>query len=367
MKAQLKKWYMYLCRHWIKNETLEEGTVFLCSFPKNNNGWLEEWIALHPNMPIVIACNKKVKEEYQKFKEEKNVRLLSLEPSFVFFREVLPFIAKQKYIFADNYFAFLAAFPFQKEQKIIQLWHADGAIKQFGRENPQNEKRSLVDQQRFEEVYAHFTHYIVGSKRMGEVFMHSYGAKEEQILPFGFVRTDAYFKKENRQKWEEEVENIYPEWQGKTVILYAPTYREYEEQDQFPREKIRTLEDVILIERYHPHSRFSSTEIAISNEALWLRTDILITDYSSIPFEYSLLHKKGTMIFYQYDQEEYQKASGIQPLMTDWPGVIVKTKGELCSAIQQRVEISYERFNEQWNEYNQGTTVQQITEWMKEQ
>ena len=70
---------------------------------------------------------------------------------------------------------------------------------------------------------------------------------------------------------------------------------------------------------------------------------------------------------HSYAQEEYQKASGIQPLITDWPGVIVKTKGDLCSAIQQRIEISYERFNEQWNEYNQGTTVQQITEWMKEQ
>src|SRR5690606_20333793 len=51
-------------------------------------------------------------------------------------------LATSQNIFIDNYFGFLAAIKFKANVKCIQLWHAAGAIKQFGLRDPSNESRS---------------------------------------------------------------------------------------------------------------------------------------------------------------------------------------------------------------------------------
>src|SRR5699024_11924585 len=67
------------------------------------------------------------------------------------------------------------------------------------------------------------------------------------------------------------------------------------------------------------------------NELL-VGSDVLITDYSSIPFEYSLLQKP--MIFYAYDYDEYALKRGIGDNYTERvPGPVVYNTNQLIETI----------------------------------
>ncbi len=86
---------------------------------------------------------------------------------------------------------------------------------------------------------------------------------------------------------------------------------------------------------------------------LFLVTDILITDYSSIPYEFCLLKKP--MVFYPYDLEEYKKQRGIIGEYDSLvPGPVVYSTKELVSIINNNeFDLSkVEEFSLKWNQYS---------------
>src|SRR5690606_1337177 len=92
-------------------------------------------------------------------------------------------------------------------------------------------------------------------------------------------------------------------------------------------------------------------------------TDILITDYSSIPFEFSLLNKP--MVFFAYDLETYVQKRGIWERYEQFvPGPIVKRTDELIQVIKEKQfdMQKIEKFAREWNEYSTGNTSRQFVE-----
>jgi len=88
---------------------------------------------------------------------------------------------------------------------------------------------------------------------------------------------------------------------------------------------------------------------------LLLLTDILITDYSSIPFEFSLMEKP--MIFYAYDLKEYTQIRGIQGEYRDIvPGPIARNTEDIIKYIQENSfdEITIKNYKNKWNKYSTG-------------
>src|SRR5699024_2456680 len=113
--------------------------------------------------------------------------------SIGFLKQAVSILMQAKVILCDNYFPLLAGFFPHQETTIIQLWHANGAIKRFGLEDPTAMSRSKLDNVRFKQVYKRFDEYIVGSDKMGKVFQRSYGAEPRNIKALGNPRTDVYF------------------------------------------------------------------------------------------------------------------------------------------------------------------------------
>ena len=68
-------------------------------------------------------------------------------------------------------------------------------------------------------------------------------------------------------------------------------------------------------------------------EDLFQITDLLITDYSSALFEFSLLQKP--MLFYAFDEKEYAKSRGFhRPYRENAPGKVVISFAELIEALR---------------------------------
>ncbi|MDT2813666.1 CDP-glycerol glycerophosphotransferase family protein [Vagococcus carniphilus] len=344
------------------SERLKQQVVYLLSFPNNNHGLIEE---LNEKYPVVVCYTKNMTHEAHALKQ------LGIEihliDSFSGLRKTVKAVSESQVVLADNYFAFLGDIEKQFNQSFYQVWHATGAIKQFGLEDVKSKTRSKSDQERFKRVYDSFDYFVVGSKKMGEVFIRSYDVKESNICYTGFPRTD-YLLKEVKKN---DIESTQKK------ILYLPTYRQ-EKNQHLTEDMVKLME--CLDETYqlkiktHPHEEISheekikaSSQIELvksdeSADELLLEADILITDYSSVAFDYSLINPAGKLIFYWYDEARYIEETGLQPnIKESLPSQVCHSVEEVVAEIKsQQQDLSH--FNETWNTYNDGQATKRLLE-----
>lgn len=174
----------------------------------------------------------------------------------------------------------------------------------------------------------------------------------------------------------------------KKVMLYAPTWRDdafYNERDyRFETEldfgKMRQAfgKEYVLVVKYHymvreraDWNRYPGFVYTAADDVdiaeLYLLSDLLITDYSSVMFDYSLL--KRPMYFFAYDLENYRDA--LRGFYFDFeaeaPGPVVTTTDGLVAVIAAGgvCRERYERFCAKYNPYDDGRAAEKVVEIMK--
>ncbi len=312
-------------------------------------------------------------------REETGFHLFRLQPKRPLqFIQSLYHLATSKVIIIDNYFGFLSVTNFKAGARVVQLWHANGAIKKFGLQDPAIARRSSKARKRFQRVYDRFDQVVVGSDKMMAIFQESFGLESSHFLKTGIPRTDFFFDQQEIDQRQAELLRQYPMINGRKVILYAPTFRE----DQLHAPDLaldvdrmaKTLsEEYVLLVRLHPavsqQTAISAGDFVLDVSAypnvnhLLTVTDILITDYSSIPFEFALLERP--MIFFPYDLETYERERGFwEPYIEQMPGPVVFTSDELMQVIQEQ-DFDLEqvrRFCQEWNPYTDGMAADRLTD-----
>lgn len=168
----------------------------------------------------------------------------------------------------------------------------------------------------------------------------------KKILKTGYPRTDSLYKKSEKKILKIKEDLGIPT--DKKIILYAPTWRVKNKFDMMldiEKMKSHISDDYILLVRLH-HLCSSGYTIPEDGEFvfnlnnyryvddLYLISDILITDYSSVMFDYALLNKP--MLFFTYDLEQY--CDDLRGLYVDFkneaPGPILYTSDEVVEAIE---------------------------------
>lgn len=277
---------------------------------------------------------------------------------------------------ADTYFGFLAVTDFKDEVDCVQLWHAAGALKKFGLMDPSINSRTKNARDRFRKVYSRFTHVVVGSEKMTSIFKKSFGISDDKIVRSGIPRTDFFYQLPMLGESEQELTAQFPIIKQKKVILYAPTFRDGDLINpkihlDLARMYQELGQEYVLFLRLHPAVKLDTANLFPNfvydvsyykniNPLLTI-SDILITDYSSIPFEYSLLNKP--MIFYTYDLDEYMQTRGVEDsYIAELPGPIVKNTNSLIKTIKfhQYDMNKVNAFSRTWNTYSKGTASNQL-------
>jgi CDP-ribitol ribitolphosphotransferase len=236
-----------------------------------------------------------------------------------FFRK--PFeLARAEIVLLDNIFLPYAYLRRRRGTKVIQLWHGTGTIKKFGQDVNTGRLKQLECR-----ANANITHLIVNSPDTKKVYSSAFGVKEDCIYPIGLPKTDELLgriKKEEAAGKNLDKEYIYQKYNipmDKKLILYAPTFRDTQSQNPRLIELIKELNRQLSREYYfglrlHPHiaNSFQTEDLGenicqLSFEkdvnTVLLAADILITDYSSIIYEYCLTERP--MIFYAYDYNDF--------------------------------------------------------------
>ncbi|MBY7144669.1 CDP-glycerol glycerophosphotransferase family protein [Virgibacillus sp. NKC19-3] len=346
----------------------KEKTVGVASFG-DNIFYATRSLRNISNEEIVILKDKSCRYDFDE--SISDVVMFDLKHPIDYLKSIYH-LATASNVLVDTYYGFLAAVNFRHGTTCIQLWHAAGAIKQFGLLDPSNEHRNEKAIDRFKQVYRRFDYTVVGSEAMANTFNKSFGLTNDRILRTGIPRTDILINNKEKQRIYQELKRSFPIIARKKVLLYAPTYRNEElsaYQLNLDIEKLyhELSEEYVLFIKLHPaisnklrefYSDFiyDVSDFDDTNDLL-LISDLLITDYSSIPFEYALLRKP--MIFYAYDMDEYKVTSGlIEDYENQMPGPVVTSTDAIIQVIKEddfdRNQIN--AFAAEWNEYSDGNS-----------
>ncbi len=350
---------------------IQKKATFIMSYGENALSIYEEMREEQLDLNVVFLYKPTCKYKLKDYPEVKSYQFETL--NIVNMIESVYHLATSKYTIIDNYFGFLSTIKFRSGTECIQLWHAAGAIKKFGLLAPVKVRNKRA-QKRFVKVYNNFHKIVVGSDALATIYMNAFNLSSDQMLSTGIPRTDLFFNKIRKKQIINKLLNENQSLGKKKVILYAPTFRD-EEIEHFNfnlniEEIYKELhQDYIVLIKLHPAVKdkinytkeynnfiFDYSLYPNINE-LFLVTDILVTDYSSIPFEFCLLNKP--MIFYPYDLEQYQNQRGIiEDYHSTVPGPVIYSTQELIEVIKadnfNMNDIKV--FSRKWNQYSRGNS-----------
>lgn len=273
-----------------------------------------------------------------------DVKLKNIPRVFGFFFRKSRLLASSKYVFLNDNFMPMAFLNFKKSAVVTQLWHAEGAFKRFGLsiKQPENVRKNEIAGNK------RLSYVVCSSKSVVPIYAEAFGVREEQVLPLGAPRADYLLKEENKTKARTKIENLFPASKGKQILLYAPTFRDTKEENEkllsnfdFELFKREFVDEYAVFVKLHPQVHesvslpsfaFDVTEYDDVRE-LVLAADVLVTDYSSICMDFSLLSKKT--VFFAFDEEKYTKERNFCfDYKTELPGKIAKTTEEVIELLR---------------------------------
>lgn len=244
---------------------------------------------------------------------------------------------------------------------VIQVWHATGAIKKFGnviiREYP----------------IRNYDYVIANSEYWKEPYHQAFDVASDNVIVTGMPRVDHLVDENYLRSTRTKLLNKYPILKDKKVVLYAPTFRGniYQGFNAIDFDGKALLEglgdDYVLIYKFHPLLLKAALEnderiINMNHEDthdLFTISDVLISDFSSIIFDYSLLDKP--MHFFVPDLDNYLENLGcFVDYRTTMPGAICTSENELVQAIKSNQDYHLIEFRDKFFKYQDGKNTDRI-------
>ncbi len=269
-------------------------------------------------------------------------------------RELVKDMATAGYIFLDEATHITGRFTIRNETVVTQLWHGCGAFKKFGYSTVGGTHGASKTTKERYPAHKNYTHVTVSSPEVIWAYNEAmrYSDESDVVKALGISRTDIFYDENFIGKAYNELYSLFPQTENKKVILYAPTFRGNVEKAQAP--DILDLNilnetlgnDYAVIIKHHPLVK-NKPEIpenllntfavdfsdAMSIEALLCVSDICISDYSSLIYEFSIFEKP--IIFLSPDLNQYFDARGFYYDYNELaPGPVFSTSQEVSDYIK---------------------------------
>lgn len=257
-------------------------------------------------------------------------------------------LARARVVVLDDYFFPLYVVPRRSGAFVVQAWHASGAFKRFGhslRDASFGADEALTSRVR---IHANYDVCLVGSPSAATHYADAFDLSIDRVRwDLGIPRTDLFFG-EAAADAAADVRRRYRLPHGCRVVLFAPTFRggrvtEARSDTGLDLNALAAAlgRDHVVLVRLHPFVRedlpsaapLSESVIDVSDHpdinALMLVSDVLVTDYSSAIFEFSLLERP--MAFFAPDLEVYERERGFFVDYRRWvPGPVFDTTEALA-------------------------------------
>lgn len=298
-------------------------------------------------------------------------------------------LASAKY-WICNYRIYDYIYP-KADQYYVQCWHGT-PLKRLGydiehSDNAMNSQQEIRDKYRTDAEK--FSFILSPSAFASEKFISAWNLAEtgqaDKVVEVGYPRDDFMinFTEDDVKRIKESLE--LPE--NKKVLLYAPTWRDnqhsagvgyiYTNPVDFGKLRENLSDEWVILFRAHylvaNAFDFDEYEGFVYNVSkyddindLYVISDMLITDYSSVFFDYANLRRP--ILYYMYDLEYYKdELRGFYIDLSELPGPIIEKEDDLIPAIRKldrefKYDEKYQRFNERFNYLNDGHASQRLIE-----
>jgi CDP-glycerol glycerophosphotransferase len=268
-------------------------------------------------------------------------------------------------------------------QRYVQTWHGS-PFKHMGFDEPRFERAPAKTRRQLQTAVNRWDDFVVTSSWSDKVFRDAYHLKTNSLRT-GYPRNDRLFDADDealraRLRLELELPT------DRKILLYAPTFRRYpralttgnpkntpwlnlgafEEalgDEWFVVVRAHYLDRITVRRRYLNVARNMSSYDDVTD--LLLVADALLTDYSSIMFDFTLTGRP--MAFYTSDYELYKFTRGSYfELMDESPGPNVNNTNEIVEwladvdATHASYQERYQAFRARYCEFERGTAAEQV-------
>lgn len=274
----------------------------------------------------------------------------------------------------------------RKNQIFLQTWHGSVALKKV--------EKDAVDSMPAQYIY-HAQEdgrvadgILVDGKPNEDLFKRSFWLSSDcELLRFGTPRTDVLLNEKDNASLKERVRNALGIDSDSYFVLYAPTFRSGESVASYLSDfsSIRkAFEDkygkTTMAVRLHPNLREAESAIEwVKNcglidasaypdaDELVIAADCLITDYSSIAYDFAVISKP--VFLYVNDMDDYISDRGVYDIFYEQPFRLNRDMDMLLEDISQRTADSYaaslSRFYEKYPTYNDGRAASRTVDWLE--
>jgi CDP-glycerol glycerophosphotransferase len=265
----------------------------------------------------------------------------------------------------------------------IQTWHGS-AFKRMGLDQPALKNAGPDAQRRLRQMVDRFDVFLTRSEHDTATLARALGVDQAKLLPVGYPRNDPLVNADGSAGAQTAALRRKLDLDGRTVVLYAPTFRSDRKgrpvkRLELPFDPLRFAAEFgdthVLLVRPHylstvalpPAARHAVRDVGRLPDVtpLLLLADVLVTDYSSIMFDYALLDRP--MIFYVPDVEDYGRdRGGYFDLARTVPGPVLTGEDELLAALadlpglRARYAGRRREFTARYGEYDQGGAARAV-------
>jgi len=271
--------------------------------------------------------------------------------------------------------------PIRNSQVVINTWHGGGAYKKVALENREENKPSsnTYNHYHYKLINLSTTFFISSCRAFTDIMSNSFMMEKDKFVPIGMPRNDVFFRE------SEAISRIIRERLGIQynvgIVLYAPTFRGGFKNSQtvdftvdvnsvLAALKERFQKEFAFVFRDH-YINSTTTDAAIIDatgypdmQELLCAADVLITDYSSSVWDFSLTGKPGFL--YTPDLSTYRDERDFYTPIEEWPFPFAETNEELRGTIlsfsETELRAKIRRHHEALGSYENGTASARAAE-----
>ncbi|MEV8024428.1 CDP-glycerol glycerophosphotransferase family protein [Microbacterium sp. NPDC080220] len=284
-------------------------------------------------------------------------------------------LARAQTIVLDDYYPMIYPLQLRPETRLLQVWHAAGAYKKVGWSRAGLPGGPLPGSV----AHRNYTDATVSSEAIRPDYAEAFDMDVARVHALGVPRTDVFFDTDLIARSATEVRTrlgIRPE---QRIAVFAPTFRgngqlsAHYDVDWVPW--LRLVEELgeewVVLVKLHPfvaratagipsHERILDVSAERELNDLLMAADVLITDYSSAIFEFSLLGRP--MVFFCPDVEVYAaERSFYHPFEDYLAGPLVTDGADLAAAIRDaRAGADLAAFRERFMSACDGRSTERI-------
>lgn len=272
--------------------------------------------------PDCYLLSKAIREEDQKIEIIQEFR--RIPDSFIGKIKYIGYmLGRQMYLFAtskvvilDGYCILASVLNHKKELKIVQMWHAMGALKKFGFAAIGTEEGKDPEVSKILCMHRNYDYVICSCKECAGHYEEAFGVPQNKIITMTLPRVDLLTDLRLKELVQARVYHVFPDLKKKKNILYVPTFRMHEEMGEKIKELIESVDFTRynLIVKLHPLTKEKVdmnkclecegfTALELLNVA-----DYVISDYSAFIFEVAAAEKP--LFLYTYDLGAYMEQRG---------------------------------------------------------